>query len=240
MGFSEGIAFATANDRICGCTNQQSRFDVRERTMSFCRARSALRMAQLGAMMALPITLAATLGIGSAAASTLVQTTNGSVQGKTVGSVDQWLGIRYAASPAGANRWKRPQPPGPYGAQQAPYDATHFGPPCPQNISQFAIRYRFRRRHTRSRAARIARTAFFSTSMLQPIGQMTRASGCPSSSGSMAALTSTARAAATIRRPSSPKATSSWSRSTIAWARSAGSPTRYWTTAPPSAQEIMG
>jgi para-nitrobenzyl esterase len=93
-------------------------------------------MAQLGAIMAAAITLAAALGIGSAAASTLVQTTNGSVQGKTVGSVDQWLGIRYAASAAGANRWRKPQPPGPYGAQ-APYDATHFGPPCPQNISQF-------------------------------------------------------------------------------------------------------
>ena len=96
-------------------------------------AKSALRMAQLSAMVA--ITLGAMLGITSAAASTLVETTNGWVQGKTVGSVDQWLGIRYAASPAGVGRWKPPQPPGPYGTN--PYNATQFGAPCPQNISQF-------------------------------------------------------------------------------------------------------
>src|SRR5208282_2348286 len=94
-------------------------------------------MAQLSAMMAAAITLAAVLGISSAAASTLVETTNGWVQGKTVGSVDQWLGIRYAASPAGVGRWAPPKPPGSYGTPQDPYDATQFGAPCPQNISQF-------------------------------------------------------------------------------------------------------
>ena len=99
-------------------------------------AKSALRTAGLGAMMAAAITLAAAFGITSAAASTLVvKTTKGLVQGKTVGSVDQWLGIRYAASPAGVGRWKPPQPPGPYGTN--PYSATQFGAPCPQNISQF-------------------------------------------------------------------------------------------------------
>jgi para-nitrobenzyl esterase len=100
-------------------------------------ARSALRMAQLGAMMAVAITLAAVLGITSAAASTLVETTNGWVQGQTVGSVDQWLGIRYAAPPAGVGRWAPPKSPGSYGTQQDPYAATQFGAPCPQNISQF-------------------------------------------------------------------------------------------------------
>jgi para-nitrobenzyl esterase len=97
--------------------------------------KSALRMAQLSAMVA--ITLGAMLGITSAAASTLVETTNGWVQGKTVASVDQWLGIRYAASPAGVNRWTPPKPPGSYGTRQNPYAATQFGAPCPQNISQF-------------------------------------------------------------------------------------------------------
>jgi para-nitrobenzyl esterase len=99
------------------------------------RAKSALRMAQLGAIVA--ITLGAMLGITGAAASTLVETTNGWVQGKTVGSVDQWLGIRYAASPAGVNRWTQPKPPGSYGTPQDPTVATQFGAPCPQNISQF-------------------------------------------------------------------------------------------------------
>ena len=100
-------------------------------------AKSALRMAQLSAMIAAAITLAAVLGIASAAASTLVETTNGWVQGKTVRSVDQWLGIRYAASPAGVGRWAPPKPPGSYGTPQDPYNATQFGAPCPQNISQF-------------------------------------------------------------------------------------------------------
>ena len=100
-------------------------------------AKLALRMAHLGAMMAAAITLATVLGITSAAASTLVETTNGWIQGKTVGSVDQWLGIRYAASPTGVARWTPPKPPGSYGTRQDPYYATQFGAPCPQNISQF-------------------------------------------------------------------------------------------------------
>src|SRR5271165_4046570 len=100
-------------------------------------AKSALRMSRLGALIAAAITFAAALGITSAPASTLVETTNGWMQGKTVGSVDQWLGIGYAASPAGVGRWTPPKPPRPYGAPQDPYDATQFGAPCPQNISQF-------------------------------------------------------------------------------------------------------
>ena len=100
-------------------------------------AKSAPRMAQLTAMMAVAITLAALFGITSVAASTLVETTNGWVQGKTVGSVDQWLGIRYAASPVGIGRWAPPKSPGSYGTRQNPYAATQFGAPCPQNISQF-------------------------------------------------------------------------------------------------------
>jgi para-nitrobenzyl esterase len=75
--------------------------------------------------------------MAGAAASTLVETTNGWVQGKTVGAVDQWLGIRYAASPTGAGRWAPPTPPASYGTRQNPYGATQFGAPCPQNISQF-------------------------------------------------------------------------------------------------------
>ena len=101
-------------------------------------------------------------------------------------------------------------------------------------------RFRYRRTRPRSPAAPTAKTAFFSTSMFQPIGTPTAAGRCRSSSGSMAAPTNTARAALTIRRPSSPKATSSSSRSTIAWARSAGSLTRCWTATAPTAREITG
>ncbi|HXZ17788.1 MAG TPA: carboxylesterase family protein, partial [Roseiarcus sp.] len=110
--------------------------------MPFCDAarlvkKFTLRIAQLSAMMAAALALTAALGIASAAASTLVRTTDGWVQGKSVGSVDQWLGVRYAASPAGVNRWTPPKDPGFYGARQNPYNATQFGAPCPQNISQF-------------------------------------------------------------------------------------------------------
>ena len=183
------------------------------------RAKSALRMAQLSAMMAAAITLAAVLGITSAAASTLVQTTNGWVQGKSVGSVDQWLGIRYAASP------DRSWPLGaaetlqdPMVRRRIPTTRRNLALPVRRTSPSSATRSRFRYRQTRSRflAAPTARTAFFSTSMFQPIGAMTAASRCRSSSGSMVARTNTARAAPTIRRPSSPKATSSSSRSTIA------------------------
>ena len=100
-------------------------------------SKSAPRVAQLSAMVAVAIILAAWFGITSVAASTLVETANGWVQGKTVGSVDQWLGIRYAASPAGVGRWAPPKSPGSYGTRQNPYAATQFGAPCPQNISQF-------------------------------------------------------------------------------------------------------
>jgi para-nitrobenzyl esterase len=98
-------------------------------------ANSALVMT---AMTAAPAILAAIFAMNAQAArSALIETTNGWVQGKTVGAVDQWLGIRYAASPAGSLRWAAPTPSGSYGTRQNPYDATQFGAPCPQNISQF-------------------------------------------------------------------------------------------------------
>jgi para-nitrobenzyl esterase len=100
-------------------------------------AKSALKIAQLSVILVAAMTLAAVIGITGAGASTLVETTNGWVQGKTVGPVDQWLGVRYAASPTGTGRWAPPKSPGPYGARQDPYAATQFGAPCPQNISQF-------------------------------------------------------------------------------------------------------
>jgi para-nitrobenzyl esterase len=98
--------------------------------MTLCKA------AQI--MAAAAIILAALSGTTTpATASTLIETTNGWVQGKAIASIDQWLGIRYAASPAGAGRWAPPKPPAYYGVRQDPYNAMQFGAPCPQNISQF-------------------------------------------------------------------------------------------------------
>ncbi|MGK2866244.1 MAG: carboxylesterase family protein, partial [Mycobacterium sp.] len=59
----------------------------------------------------------------------IVDTTNGPVRGITDGTVSAWLGIRYAAPPAGELRWRAPQPPAPW---TEPADATKVGPVCPQ------------------------------------------------------------------------------------------------------------
>ncbi|MBV8120308.1 MAG: carboxylesterase family protein, partial [Alphaproteobacteria bacterium] len=99
-------------------------------------AQSGQIVARLGATAAIILVFWHAV-ITGAGASTLVQTANGWVQGKTLSSVDQWLGIRYAAPPTGAGRWAPPKPPEYYGTRQDPYDATQFGSPCPQNISQF-------------------------------------------------------------------------------------------------------
>jgi para-nitrobenzyl esterase len=66
----------------------------------------------------------------------VVETTSGPVRGVAENHVHKFLGIRYAISPAGANRWLPPQPP-----LRATHliDATGPGSPCPQVPSQFAI-----------------------------------------------------------------------------------------------------
>jgi para-nitrobenzyl esterase len=58
-----------------------------------------------------------------------VEVETGTVAGKAEGAVSEYLGIPYAASTAGANRWRAPQP--------APHwdgvrDATRFAPDCTQ------------------------------------------------------------------------------------------------------------
>jgi para-nitrobenzyl esterase len=59
----------------------------------------------------------------------VVDTSNGPVRGISDGTVSAWLGIRYAAPPAGDLRWRAPQPPSPW---TEPADATEVGPVCPQ------------------------------------------------------------------------------------------------------------
>ncbi|WP_395311361.1 carboxylesterase/lipase family protein [Mycobacterium sp. AMU20-3851] len=59
----------------------------------------------------------------------VVDTTNGPVRGISDGTVSAWLGVRYAAPPVGALRWRAPQPPQPW---TEPADASRVGPVCAQ------------------------------------------------------------------------------------------------------------
>jgi para-nitrobenzyl esterase len=65
----------------------------------------------------------------------VVGTTSGPVQGMVTEGVQAFLGIRYAASTAGASRWTAPQPPAPSATVT---EATTPGPSCPQPINQFS------------------------------------------------------------------------------------------------------
>jgi para-nitrobenzyl esterase len=66
----------------------------------------------------------------------LVLTADGWVQGKTAGSTDEYLGIPYAAPPAGALRWRPPQPAARWGGVR---EAVSYAPHCPQPPSGFGI-----------------------------------------------------------------------------------------------------
>jgi len=66
----------------------------------------------------------------------VVPTEGGAVCGKLVGSqgktVSAFLGIPYAESTAGERRWQPPLPKAPWPDR---FQATRFGPICPQNDS---------------------------------------------------------------------------------------------------------
>src|SRR6516225_9633901 len=91
-----------------------------------CAALAALALAAAGATAATAGTRAVASGSG---AGPVVPTGDGPVRGVTAGSIDEFLGIPYAAPPTGNLRWRPPQPPAEW---QGVRDATHFGPSCPQ------------------------------------------------------------------------------------------------------------
>jgi para-nitrobenzyl esterase len=99
---------------------------------AYCAALAALTLAAAGATTA--TAGAATAHARSAGAPT-VRTDDGAVRGMTAGTVDEFLGIPYAAPPTGNLRWRPPQPPPEW---QGVRDATQFAPSCPQPPSPFA------------------------------------------------------------------------------------------------------
>ena len=72
----------------------------------------------------------------SGGASPIVRIDDGLVRGTTAGTVDEFLGLPYAAPPIGNLRWRPPAPPASW---QGVRDATQFGPSCPQSDSEQSL-----------------------------------------------------------------------------------------------------
>src|SRR5215469_15789005 len=101
------------------------------------RTRLAVAGLTLGALIAVaPAVSASTLGGRAAARASgpVVGTTNGPVRGLANGTVNEFLGIPYAAPPVGALRWQPPQPAARWSGVR---DATQFAPHCPQPPTPF-------------------------------------------------------------------------------------------------------
>ena len=95
-----------------------------------CAALAALTLTAAGATTATARAATAHAGSGGAP---IVRTDDGAVRGMTAGTLDEFLGIPYAAPPTGNLRWRPPQPPAEW---QGIRDATQFGPSCPQPPSR--------------------------------------------------------------------------------------------------------
>jgi para-nitrobenzyl esterase len=80
-------------------------------------------------LAAAPGSLPATQAQVTRPRSLTVTTDAGTVVGRTTGTVDQFLGMPYAAPPAGALRWEPPQPATPW---QGIRSALSYGNRCPQ------------------------------------------------------------------------------------------------------------
>lgn len=76
--------------------------------------------------------IAALMLAGAASAAPVAHTTLGDLAGVAQGRTDAFLGIRYAAPPTGALRWRAPQPIGPW---QGVKPATAFGHSCWQAVT---------------------------------------------------------------------------------------------------------
>jgi para-nitrobenzyl esterase len=99
--------------------------------------RLAVAGVTIGALAgAAPAASASALGRQAAASASapIAGTVNGAVRGLANGTVDEFLGIPYAAPPVGPLRWQPPQPAARWPGVR---DATKFAPHCPQPASPF-------------------------------------------------------------------------------------------------------
>jgi para-nitrobenzyl esterase len=103
------------------------------------RARIAVGVAAAGALAAglTAVTAsAAPVRHHGTAKAPVVATASGRVRGTTAGTIDEFLGLPYAAPPVGALRWR---PPRPAARWKGVRDATQFGPHCPQAAGPFGM-----------------------------------------------------------------------------------------------------
>ena len=103
------------------------------------RRRARLAAAWCAALAALTLTAASATAARADTAATgsapVVTTNDGAVRGQTTGTVNEFLGIPYAAPPVGNLRWR---PPAAAASWHGVRDATQFRPSCPQAASPFA------------------------------------------------------------------------------------------------------
>jgi len=66
----------------------------------------------------------------------VVTTAEGRLRGQAAGTMDEFLGVPYAAPPVGQLRWRAPQPAAHWNGVRA---VTQFGPHCPQYGSKFGL-----------------------------------------------------------------------------------------------------
>jgi para-nitrobenzyl esterase len=111
---------------------------IRERlAVARAGARPRRGFAGLGILaLALAVDCGTVTPAAAAFSTDVVETTSGPVRGVAGFTVNKFLGIRYAVSPAAPNRWLPPQAPT---RSTSVIDATTPGSACPQVPSQFAV-----------------------------------------------------------------------------------------------------
>src|SRR5262249_18572096 len=95
-------------------------------------SREALGLVGVLAVFACTLTAIGVSAQAGASDPLTVQMNAGAVRGINDGTVNEWLGVPYAAPPVGANRWRPPQPVIPWSGARP---ADRFAPDCIQLVT---------------------------------------------------------------------------------------------------------